>query len=100
MTSRIIPSFLKGKNDQNVPQKRADYELEIGERVVTFDGDAPVRGTVRYIGEDKDSHEQVHTVAGLELVSETVNVVIPCTIQLNLLDKHFNFFSILSKSLV
>lgn len=100
LTSRIIPSFLKGKNDQNVPQKRADYELEIGERVVTFDGDAPVRGTVRYIGEDKDSHGQVHTVLGLELVSETVNVVIPCTIHFNLLDKHFNFFSILSKSLV
>ena len=99
LTSRIIPSFLKGKNDQNVPQKRADYELEIDERVVTFDGDAPARGTVRYIGEDKDSHGQVHTVVGLELVSETVNVVISCTMHLNLLDKHFNFFSILSKSL-
>ena len=91
LTSRIIPSFLKGKNDRNVPQKRADYELEIDERVVTFDGDAPVRGTVRYIGEDKDSHGQVHTVVGLELVSETVNVVISCTMHLNLLDKHFNF---------
>ena len=70
--SRIIPSFFKGKNDQNVPQKRADCELEIDDRVVTFDGDAPVRGTVRYIGEDKDSNGQVHTVVGLELVSDTV----------------------------
>ena len=35
---------------------------------MTFAGDAPIRGTVRYIGEDKRSDGQVHTNVGLELV--------------------------------
>lgn len=59
---------------------------------MAFPGDAPVRGTVRYIGEDKDSNGQVHTVVGLELVSDIVNVVVTCRIHFKLLDKHFNFF--------
>ena len=59
---------------------------------MAFPGDVPVRGTVRYIGEDKDSNGQVHTVVGLELVSDVVNVVVTCRIHFKLLDKHFNFF--------
>ncbi|CAH3020076.1 unnamed protein product [Porites evermanni] len=38
------------------------HEVNIDERVVTFAGDAPVRGTVGYIGEDKDSNGQIHTI--------------------------------------
>ena len=71
--------------------------VEINERVVTFAGDAPVRGTVRYIDEDKDSHGQVHTIVGLELVSDIVNVVVTCRIHFDVLAKHSNIFSILSK---
>lgn len=71
--------------------------VEIDERVVTFAGDAPVRGIVRYIGEDKDSHGQVHTIVGLELVSDIVNVVVTCRIHFDVLEKHSNIFSILSK---
>lgn len=71
--SRIIPSFLKRKSDHD--RKAADCRVKMQERVVTFAGDTPVRGTVRYIGKDKDSRGQVHTVVGLELVSETSNVV-------------------------
>ena len=89
--SRIIPSVLIGKNDHE-QRKRADYKVKIDERVVTFAGDVPVRGTVRYIGEDKDLSGQVHTVVGLELVSDIVNLVVTCRIHFKLLDKHFNFF--------
>ena len=64
---------------------------------MTFDDDVPVRGTVLYIGEDKDSHGQVSTIVGLELVSDIVNVVVTCRIHFNLLEKHSNIFSILSK---
>ena len=71
--------------------------MEINERVVTVAGDAPVRGTVRYIGKDKDSHGQVHTIVGLELVSDIDNVVVTCRIHFNLLVKHSNIFSVLSK---
>ena len=46
---------------------------------MTFAGDVPVRGTVRFIGEDKDSYGQVHTIVGLELVSDIVNVVVTST---------------------
>ena len=63
-----------------MPRKGGDYKVKIDERVVTFAGDAPVRGTVRYIGEDKDSHGQVHTIIGLELVSDTINVAVTCRI--------------------
>ena len=96
----MIPFLFKGKNDYDqkvhIPRKGGDYKVKIDERVVTFDGDVPVRGTVRYIGEDKDSHGQVHTILGLELVSDTANVVVSCTIHFNLLDNHFHFFSFLS----
>ena len=82
--SRMIPSIFKGKNDHeqkvHISRKGSDHTVEINERVVTFAGDAPVRGTVRYIGEDKDSHGQVHTIVGLELVSDIVNVVVTCRI--------------------
>ena len=54
---------------------------------MTFAGGVPVRGTVRYIGEEKDSHGQVHTIVGLELVSDIGNVVVTCRIHFNLLVK-------------
>ena len=96
----MIPFLLKGKNDHeqkvHIPRKGGDYKVKIDERVVTFHGDVPVRGTVRYIGDDKDSNGQVRTILGLELVSDTANVVFSCTIHFNLLDNHFNFFSFLS----
>ena len=71
MTSKIkdtvLPSFLKGfKSDQKSPRKRADYDLKIDQRVVTFAEDVPVRGIVRYIADEKDSHGQL--IVGLELV--------------------------------
>lgn len=49
------------------------HEVNIDERVVTFAGDAPVRGTVGYIGEDKDSNGQIHTIVALELACLTVS---------------------------
>ena len=92
----MIPSLFKGKNDHeqkvHAPRKRADYKVKIDERVVTFAGDVPVRGTVRYIGDDKDLHGQVHTVVGLELVSDIVNLVVTCRIHFKLLDKHINMY--------
>ena len=91
LDSRIIPTVLERENDHE-QRKRADYKVKIDERVVTFAGDVPVRGTVRYIGEDKDLSGQVHTVVGLELVSDIVNLVVTCRIHFKLLDKHFNFF--------
>ena len=45
-----------------------DIVVKIDQRVVTFVKDVPVRGTVRYVGEEKDSTGYVHTVVGLELV--------------------------------
>ena len=62
----VVPSFLKGKNDQRL--KRTDYKLLIGQRVVAFTDGAPIRGIVRYIGEEKNLNGQVHTIVGLELV--------------------------------
>ena len=80
----MIPSLFKGKNDHeqkvHLPRNGSDHTVKINERVVTFAGDVPVRGTVRYVGEDKDSHGQVHTIVGLELVSDMVNVVVTCRI--------------------
>ena len=98
----MIPSIFKGKNDHeqkvHISRKGSDHTVKINERVVTFAGDAPVRGTVRYIGEDKDSHGQAHTIVGLELVSDIVNVVVTCRIHtLQLARKHSNTFSVLSK---
>ena len=77
----MLPSIFKGKNDHerkiHISRKGSDHTVKIDERVVTF---APVRGIVRYIGEDKDSNGQVHTIVGLELVSDIVNVFVTCRI--------------------
>ena len=81
---RMIPSLFKGKKGHEqkvlISRKGSDHTVKIDERVVTFAGDAPVREIVRYIGEDKDSNGQVHTIVGLELVSDIVNVVVTCRI--------------------
>ena len=63
----VFPSFLKGKNDQSPQARTVDY-LSTDQRVVTFleDNDTPVRGTVRFIGEEKDA-----SVVGLELVGNS-----------------------------
>lgn len=72
-TTRSIISyaFSKGKNDESPLRKKTDIVLKMGQRVVAFIKDVPARGTVRYIGEEKDSsgYMYVHTIAGLELVS-------------------------------
>ncbi|XP_068685836.1 uncharacterized protein [Montipora foliosa] len=62
----VFPSFLKGKNDQSPQGRTVDY-LSTDQRVVTFleDNDTPVRGTVRFIGEEKDASGRV--LVGLEL---------------------------------
>ena len=66
-----MASFFKGsKSDQKSSRKRADYDLKVEQRVVTFAGDVPVRGTVRYIAEEKDSHGQL--IVGLELVGTPI----------------------------
>ncbi len=54
----VVPSFLK-ENDK---------VLEFDQRVVTFIGDHPVRGTVRYIGEEIDPSGNTRTIVGLEMV--------------------------------
>ena len=64
-----MPSFLKGKNEQKSSRGKIDRVLKIDERVVTFIGDYPARGTVRYIGTEKDSSGNVQTIVGLEMVS-------------------------------
>ena len=63
-----ISSFWKGKHEQRSFQE-IDGVLKTDERVVTFIRDSPVRGTVRYIGEEKDSTGNVFIIVGLELVS-------------------------------
>ena len=65
----VMPSFLKKKNDQNSDQDRSDNLLEIDQRVVTFIGDCPARGTVRCIVKEKDSSRNWQTIVGLEMVS-------------------------------
>ena len=64
------PSKLKGKNDQSLQARTVDY-LSTDQRVVTFleDNDTPVRGTVRFIGEEKDASGRV--LVGLELVGNS-----------------------------
>ena len=42
--------------------------LKIDERVVTFINNSPARGSVRYIGEEKDSTGNVYLIVGLALV--------------------------------
>ena len=51
-----------------MPQERVNQVLEIDQRVVTFIDGHPVRGTVRYIGQEEDATEDVHTIVGLEMV--------------------------------
>ncbi|KAL9975244.1 hypothetical protein ACROYT_G012380 [Oculina patagonica] len=63
----VIPSFMKGKNEQKFPQDRINKVLEIDQRVVTFIEDYPTRGTVRYIGQEKDASGNLRTIVGLEL---------------------------------
>lgn len=63
-----MPSFLKGKSEPKSSQGRKDIEKD--QRVVTFlDDNHPVKGFVRYIGEDKDHRGNPCTYVGLELVS-------------------------------
>ena len=47
---------------------KTPIQLEIGQRAVTFIKNVCTRGTVRYIGDEKDSTGYAHTVVGLELV--------------------------------
>ena len=75
LTSRlketVMPSFLTKKNEENCSQGDTEQLLEIYQRVVTFlDTGHPVRGSVRYIGKDRDRDRKLWTVVGLELVSE------------------------------
>ena len=63
-----MPSFLKGKSERKSPQDRINEVLECDQRVVTFIDDHPVRGTVRYIGQEEDSSGNMRTIVGLELV--------------------------------
>ena len=63
----VIPPFWKGKNEEKLSQG-FDPVLKIGQRVVTFIGDRPARGTVRYIGDEKVSSGNLQKFVGLELV--------------------------------
>ena len=62
-----ILSFWKGKQEQR-SFHGIDGVLKIDERVVTFINDRPARGTVQYIGEEKDSTGNVYLIVGLVLV--------------------------------
>ena len=64
----VMPSFLKGKTDHKSAKEKCDKVLKIDQRVVTFIAEYPVRGTVRYIGEEKDASGNVQTIVGLEMV--------------------------------
>ena len=63
-----ILSFWKGKQSQRSSQG-INGVLQIDESVVTIIEGSPVRGTVRYIGEEVDSTGNDDTILGLELVS-------------------------------
>ena len=67
----VVPSFLKGRNERKSPQERINQPLEIDQRVVTFIKDYPVRGTVRYIGQEEDTRGNMHGIVGLELVGNS-----------------------------
>lgn len=64
----VMLSFHKGKNKRSLPQERTNQVLKCDQRVVTFIDDCPARGTVRYIGQEKDASGNVHTIVGLEMV--------------------------------
>ena len=75
LMATIWPSFWKGKNEENCAQvdigsQDAMNMLKRDQRVVTFiENDRPLRGVVRFIGEDRDENGKLRTVVGLELVS-------------------------------
>ena len=76
MKETVMPSFLKGKNEENCAQgdienPEVENILKTGQRVVTFiNDDRTIRGTVRYIGKDRDRRNgEMFTIVGLELVS-------------------------------
>ena len=69
-----MPSFLKGKNEENCArggfEDQVEKMLKIDQRVVTFlEGNRPLRGFVRFIGKDRDRNGKSCTIVGLELVS-------------------------------
>ena len=70
-----MPSFLKGKNEENCVQggfedQEVKKMLKMDQRVVTFlENNRPVRGSVRFIGKDKDRNGKSFATVGLELVS-------------------------------
>ena len=80
-----MPSFLKGKIEPKSSQDRVNKALEIDQRVVTFIEDYPVRGTVRYISEEKDLSGNVRIILGLEMVGN------PCW---NCVCRGLNLFSV------
>ena len=63
-----ILSFWQGKQSQRSSQG-INGVLRIDERVMTFIKGSPVRGTVRYIGDEVDSTGNDDIILGLELVS-------------------------------
>ena len=66
----VLPSFLKGKNEENCAQSDTEKLLKIYQRVVTFlENNRPVRGCVRYIEKDIGWNGKTRTTVGLELVS-------------------------------
>ena len=65
----VFPSFLRGKNDHSLQATTVD-RLKIDQRVVTFLEDkTPLRGTVRFIGEEKDGSRRI--LVGVELVGNS-----------------------------
>lgn len=63
--SRIrLSRLFRGKGEV---KGRIDPELEVNQRIVTFIDDHESRGTVRYIGEEKDSNGNVQKILGLEM---------------------------------
>ena len=59
-------SNLQGTSEEEI--KQLDQEIEVGQRVITTIKDVQTRGTVRYIGEEKDSRGASRKFVGLELV--------------------------------
>ena len=64
----VRQSLGEGKEERELPEER----IEIDQRVVTFIDGHPARGTVRYIGKEKDESlfGLAYTVVGLELVGK------------------------------
>ena len=72
-----VSSLWKRKHEQ-MSFQGIDGALKIDERVVTFINDSPARGTVRYIGGENDSTENIYIIVGLELVGNC-NFSLNCT---------------------